>query len=333
MFDKSEDRKHYSTRLMNPSLRQFAAFVKVARLGSFARASEALALSQPALSQSISQMELVLGAKLFRRTTRFVRLTPEGELLLPRAEAILAEVEGAMAVLRASGKAGIAHISLGTLPSFAIVFLADILRRFRKLHPATRVAVTDGTSDVLHAGVAAGQIDLAIGSRLRGYPNVSFEPVLRERFALVLRRDHPLARRRSVTWREALAQDFIAFPPGSGGHVAMQETLERAGLSLSPVMTLAQSNTVTNMVEAGVGITALPVLGCPPPAHKVLAVRPLIDPLVDREIGLLRAAGAEPNAWLATLQEIVTHCLMGSTVPGVTPHVTHRPFAAEDRGS
>jgi DNA-binding transcriptional LysR family regulator len=60
---------------MNPTLRQFAAFVQVARLGSFARASDALGLSQPALSQSIAQMEQLLGARLFTRTTRAVELT------------------------------------------------------------------------------------------------------------------------------------------------------------------------------------------------------------------------------------------------------------------
>ena len=70
---------------MNPTLRQFAAFVQIARLGSFARASESLGLSQPALSQSLSQMETLLGARLFSRTTRALKLTREGTMLLPHA--------------------------------------------------------------------------------------------------------------------------------------------------------------------------------------------------------------------------------------------------------
>lgn len=304
---------------MNPTLRQFAAFVQVARLASFARASEALGLSQPALSQSIAQMEELLGARLFHRTTRTLRLTPEGELLLPRAEALLAEVEEAVALVREQGRRALARISLGTLPSVATAFLPEILRVFRADYPATLVAVTDGTSDVLQAGIEGGQIDLAICSRLRGHAALAFLPVLRERFALVLRRDHPLAAQEAVTWREALRHDFIAFPPGSGGFAAIEERLQGAGLALRPVMTLAQSTTVMNMVEAGVGVTALPALGCPPPDHRVLAVRPLVEPVVDREVGLLRAGTATPSAALLALQDIVVRCMQGSAPPGVSP--------------
>ncbi len=302
---------------MNPTLRQFAAFVQVARLGSFARASEALGLSQPALSQAVAQMEAQLGARLFRRTTRALRLTEEGALLLPRAEAILGSVEEAVALVQEQARLGQGRLSLGALPSLAAVFMPEILRAFRARHPETRVAVTDGTSDVLYAGVESGQIDLAIGSRLPGHPGITFQPVLRERFALVLPRAHPLARKPRVTWAEALRLDFIAFPPGSAGHVAMEEALRGAGLVLNPVMTFAQSLTALKMVAGGAGVTALPVLSCPPPTHKALAVRPLTDPVVDREVGVIRAAAREAAPAMLALQEIATRCMLESRHPGL----------------
>lgn len=304
---------------MNPSLRQFAAFVRVARLGSFARAAEMLGLSQPALSQSVAQMEQQLGAKLFRRTTRALSLTEEGMLLLPRAEAILDSVEDAVALVREQSRQNRTRISLGTLPSLAPVFLPEILGKFRARHPAVRVAVTDGTTEVLYAGVESGQIDLAIGSRLHGHPGVSFRPVLRERFALVLPRVHPLARNASVTWAEALRHDFIAFPPSSAGHAAMAEALAGMGLALNPVMTFAQSITALNMVAGGAGVTALPMLGCPPPAHAELVVRPLTEPVVDREVGLIHAISREDAPALLALQEIVLRSLAASRLPGLSP--------------
>jgi LysR family carnitine catabolism transcriptional activator len=308
---------------MNPSLRQFAAFVQVARLGSFARAAEVLGLSQPALSQSVSQMEGQLGAKLFRRTTRALSLTEEGTLLLPRAEAILDSVEEAVALVRDQSQESRARISLGALPSLAPVFLPEILRVFRTQHPAARVAVTDGTTEVLYAGVESGHIDLAIGSRLAGHPGVRFWPVLRERFALVLPRTHPLARQASVTWAEALRHDFIAFPPSSAGHAAMAEALAEMGLALNPVMTFAQSITALNMVAGGAGVTALPMLGCPSPNHKVLAVRPLTEPVVDREVGLIHSTAREVGARevapaLLALQDIVLRSLAASRLPGLS---------------
>ncbi|WP_431285125.1 LysR family transcriptional regulator [Humitalea sp. 24SJ18S-53] len=302
---------------MSPTLRQFAAFTRIARLGSFARAAEALGMSQPALSQAIAQMELLLDLKLFQRTTRAVRLTVEGELLLPRAEAILASVDDAVSAVQEQSRLRRTRIAVGSLPSIANGFLPEILRLYRERFPAAQVAVTDGTSDALYAGIASGQLDLAIGSRLRGHAGVTFLPLLHERFALVLRRDHPLSRRQSVPWNEALLHDFIAFPPGSGGDAAIHDALERAGLALHPVMTLAQSHTVMSMVEAGVGVTALPALGCPPADHKGLAVRPLTDPVVEREVGILRAAAAAPTDGILALQEIILECVARSTLPGI----------------
>jgi DNA-binding transcriptional LysR family regulator len=306
---------------MSVTLRQLAAFVQVARRGSFARAAEALAISQPALSQAITQMEAHLGAKLLRRTTRAMRLTAEGALLLPRAEAILASMDDAVALVREQSRMNLASISLGSLPSIAAVFLPKMLQVFREQHPTVRVAVTDGTSEVLYAGIESAQIDLAIGGRLRGHPAVTFLPVIRERFALVLPRAHSLAQRPFVTWSEALQHDFIGFPPGSGGRLAIDQALQQTGLALNPVMTLAQSNTVLNIVAAGNGVTALPALGCPPANHKSLAVRPLTEPVVDREVGVIRPTQRELSPVALALQDIAVCCMIGSRLPGLAEHV------------
>jgi DNA-binding transcriptional LysR family regulator len=148
---------------------------------------------------------------------------------------------------------------------------------------------------------------------------VTFRPVLRERFALVLPRAHALARSASVTWAEALEQDFISFPPGSGGYEAMQEPLAKAGLVLKPLMTFAQSMTAMNMVAGGAGVAALPMLGCPPASHRVLAVRPLTDPPVDRELGVLRSARREAAPATLALEAIAVRCMAASRLAGLTP--------------
>lgn len=302
---------------MNPTLRQFEAFAKVARLGSFARASEALGLSQPALSQTVAQMERLLGLQLFQRTTRSVRVTPEGAFLLPRAEAIVAGVGDLVRAVQDQHRQRQSRVSVGSLPSLATGLLPDILRRCRECHPGARVAVTDGTSELLYAGVEGGQLDLAISSRLPDHPGVSFRPLLRERFFLVLRRDHPLARRRVVGWRDALRHDFIAFLRGSGGQAAIEEALARAGLAMNPVMTLAQSNTVLGMVEAGVGITALPLMGCPAPDHRTLTSRTLSGPTVEREVGLLRDTSRQPTAAMLAIEALIAAHVAGLSVPGL----------------
>ena len=302
---------------MSPTLRQFAAFLRVARLGSFARAAEALGMSQPALSQAISQMEGMLGTRLFERTTRSVRLTPAGALLVPHAEAIIASVEDAVSAVRRQGAALRPRISVGALPSHATVFLADILRLFRQRYPAAEVTVTDGTSDVLYAGIESGHIDIALASRLRDRDSLRFRALFRERFALVMPRNHPLARRAQVTWDEVVSQDFIAFPAGSAGYEALHDGLERAGLILRPVMSLAQSATVLKMVEAGVGVTALPMLGAPKHDHPSLTVRPLVNPVIEREVGIVQSATAGSTPAIRAFEEITITCIAHCQLPGI----------------
>jgi DNA-binding transcriptional LysR family regulator len=304
---------------MNITLRQLEAFTQVARSGSFVRAAEALGMSQPALSQTIAQMERLLDLKLFQRTTRALQLTSEGEFLLPRAEAILSDTEEALRAMQDRSRQRESRIAMGSLPSLATGLLPEILRRYRERYPLSRVAVTDGTSETLYAGVEGGQIDLAISGRLRDHPDVSFLPLFRERFALVLRRDHPLAQRDVVTWRDVLRYDFIAFLRGSGGQAAIEDALERAGLTLNPVMTLAQSNTVIGMVEAGVGVTAIPALGCPPEDHKTLTSRPLVEPATEREVGLLRRVSAAPSTSMLAMQSLTIEFLATLQLPGVVP--------------
>jgi DNA-binding transcriptional LysR family regulator len=211
------------------------------------------------------------------------------------------------------------RLSLGSLPSLATGLLPDILRRYREQHPSSEVAVTDGTSEILYAGIETGHLDLAISSRLPTHSGVTFRPLLRERFLLVLRRDHPLAAREVVTWREALEYDFVAFLRGSGGQAAIDEALERAGLVLSPVMTLAQSSTVLGMVEAGVGVTALPVLGCPTQDHRVLTSRVLAEPAVYRDVGILRDMSRPATAGILAVEALTLEHVAGRSIAGIDP--------------
>jgi len=294
---------------MNPTLRQLAAFAQVARFRSFARAAELLGMSQPALSQVIARAEETLGVKLFQRTTRAVRLTAEGEFFLPHAEAILAHVAGSVEALKAQARQHQAGITIGTLPSLVAGLLAEIMHSYRARHPDSQVTVIDGTAEVLYAGIASGQIDMAVGSRLADRPDISFQPLFDEAFALVLRRDHGLARQERITWTQALHEDFIAYPMGSSGRATIENALQRAGLALKPVMTFAQSTSTLGMVEAGIGVAALPSAACPAPDHRTLTSRPLIDPIVTRQIGFLHLAARPPTTAMLAMQAVIRDVL------------------------
>lgn len=116
----------------SPSLPQLRAFAAAARYGSFSAAAKALGVSQSALSHAIGQLEKLLAAKLFLRTSRSCKLTPTGEALLPRVQSALADVDGLAALARRS--ASEAELKLLVIPSFASYFLIDRLPAWQTRH-------------------------------------------------------------------------------------------------------------------------------------------------------------------------------------------------------
>lgn len=116
----------------SPSLPQLRAFAAAARYGSFSAAAKTLGVSQSALSHAIGQLEKLLGARLFLRTSRACKLTPTGETLLPRVQTALADIDGLAALAKRSATE--AELKLLVIPSFASYFLIDRLPTWQTRH-------------------------------------------------------------------------------------------------------------------------------------------------------------------------------------------------------
>src|SRR3569833_1841130 len=115
--------------------RQLRAFAAIAETLSFARACERLHLSAPALSLAIRNLERSLGGRLFVRTTRSVRLTPEGVALLPHAQRLLADWETVRERLKQQFTLQRGHVTIAAMPSFAGKKQPRVLNRFRDRNP------------------------------------------------------------------------------------------------------------------------------------------------------------------------------------------------------
>lgn len=187
-------------------LRLLRAFVSVADQGGFSAAAETLHITQPALSRRIRDLEDLLGVRLFDRTTRRVRLTSSGEILLPRSRDLLASAhalhEGAHALH--SGRSGV--LRLGATPFAMESVVAPFLARYRKRHPEVDVQLYEhGAARVLEA-VARGDVHLALASE--GEPRLDGRPLFPWRLVAVVARTHPFARRK-ILGIEALSDQPI----------------------------------------------------------------------------------------------------------------------------
>ncbi|NKC34319.1 LysR substrate-binding domain-containing protein, partial [Falsiroseomonas selenitidurans] len=176
-------------------LRHLRYFLAVAAEGQVTRAAEALHVSQPTLSQQLRQLEEEVGAPLFERLHRGLRLTPAGEALRLRAARALAEVAAARQDIAALEGLARGTLALGVIHTLSATLLPRALARFRAAHPGVTVAVApQGTARDIEDGVAEGALDLGIAFAPPLREDTEAEFLFEEELALILRRGHPLLR-------------------------------------------------------------------------------------------------------------------------------------------
>ena len=206
---------------MTPDLRQLRYFVAVAEELNFTRAAERLHIAQPPLSAAIRQLETQLGVALLERTTREVKLTAAGRVLLDRSRRLLTDADEAFAAVRAVEKAPVGRLAIGVAPTARFGLAPELFAACASCAPGIMLYPREDTTGVLMHELRAGRLDLVLGfcaprddaldrTRLRDEPAV-----------LHVADDHPLASRSSVALAELREETFIvAGGPESPGYTA-----------------------------------------------------------------------------------------------------------------
>lgn len=272
----------------NLSLRHFRAFVHVAECGSFSRAATVMAISQPALTLSIQQFEDIVGVPLLLRTTRSVSVTAQGEELLPKAQAILREVNAAILSARASAERQDNRIRIAALPSVAIRVLPKAIRSYAALAPDVTVDTQDDNGRGVETQVLNGAADFGISNIWSNTPDLSFRPFIRDRMGLICRADHDLAGRDTpLRWSCLADLSFVGMAEDTG---ISRLTRDRDALPESvrnPDFTVLTISALVGLVENGTAVTALPALAAPDYLNPSLVYRPLSGPVLYRELQLI----------------------------------------------
>ena len=190
-------------------LRQLKNFVAVADAGGISAAARALRLTQPALSRQMKALEEEIGAALFERGARTVRLTPAGELLVTEARKLVQFAEGLPDKVRAV--AGGIPLRVGYAPSLAGSFLPVAIERFTQCHPRARVSLSDLSSAEMRAALAENRIDLIVGAPGAANEAVRWVPLRDYEWRLVMHVDHPLARMPSVPAASLAGQRLLLY--------------------------------------------------------------------------------------------------------------------------
>jgi DNA-binding transcriptional LysR family regulator len=276
---------------MNFDLTDLRTFVSVADLGSFRAASQALHLTQPALSRRVDKLEQALGFRLFDRTTRKVELNAMGRSFLPRARHVLNELDSALLGMTELSDRLRGHVTVACVPSAVGAFVAAALRDFHQQYPRIEVRLIDERATEVLLAVARGDADFGISYLGVQEPDLEFELLFQEEFVLACRRDHPLARRRRITWKELAQHECVVMAPGTGNRMLMDQAL--ASLPHRPAWTCEVRHVpaLISLIEAGVGIGAVPRYALPAGGTAGLASIPLVEPGITRNIGVIRRRG------------------------------------------
>ncbi|WP_295951257.1 LysR family transcriptional regulator [Rhodoferax sp.] len=276
---------------INFDLQQLQAFVAVAERGSFRAAADQIHLSPPALSRRIDKLETILGHRLFHRTTREVELTSLGRVFLERARSALDDLESALLGITDLAPSRGGRVTVACVPSAALYFLPVALRSFLEQYPAIRIRVVDESVNQMLSSVISGEADFGIGFMSTQVPEVAFEPIHDDPFVLAMPRSHALADRKAIRWAELGAERLISVARSSGNRQLQDDALAKAGVNPSFAFEVSHVATLLGMVEAGLGLAAVPRMALPR-QHPSLVGVALRDPPIVRKLGLLTRHGA-----------------------------------------
>ena len=285
---------------MNITLRQIRAFVAVAQHSQFSVAASRLHVTASALSMLIRQLEEQIGARLFDRHTRLVRLTEIGAELLPVASKVLADLESALSHSRDRSTLRRGRVSIATSTVLAATLMPWVIRSFSAARPGITVVLRDVVEQEIKRLLRAGEVDLGVGTSLDPDAEAELEevPLLEDRLVALLPPDHPFVQKRSVSWRELAAQPLIVLGTGSPLRTLVERAFASNEIEVTPAYEVSFSSTVISMVATGMGVSALPVNARQVTPRVRVAVRPLVRPVVPRRVCLFkrRDSGLSPAA-------------------------------------
>ncbi|EPD3275967.1 LysR family transcriptional regulator [Cronobacter sakazakii] len=291
---------------VNFDLNDIYAFRALMEYGSFRLAAESICLSQSALSRRIEKLETALGARLFDRTTRRVALTLYGQRFAERSEQLLANVEAVLADIQQASQERTGLVTVATVPSGAYYFMPDIIRQFQARYPRVRIKLIDSSVGNVIDAVSSGQADFGICFGRNLPPNIEFVPLVEDIYVAACRRDHPLAKKTQLTWKAYFEQDYISLDKVSGNRTLLDQALGHITPERPSICETRHVTTVLGMVEAGIGIAAVPAMSMPAAGHSVLVPLRLIDPIVTRSVGLIRRSGRIQSYVAAELEKLIT---------------------------
>lgn len=295
---------------MNLTLKQLRYFDALARSGHFGRAADVCAISQPALSMQIKELEETLGAQLFERGARHVRLTALGEDVFARVGRILRSIDELGDLARASQDGLAGRLRIGVIPTIAPYLLPRVVASLTRKHPALDIHVRETLTEKLIAELSEGRLDTAIVALPVSEPSLSEIALFSESFLLV--------RPSSDSSKLVPGADILR---GSRlllleeGHCFREQALsfcDTQAARSGDALDASSLSTLVQMVGAGIGVTLIPEMAAEVETRSAsVSVARFEEPQPTRMVGMIWRKTSPLTRQLMEISDIVNEAARG----------------------
>lgn len=289
------------------SLKQLKYFDAVARSGHFGKAAEQCAVTQPALSMQVQELEKSLGIQLLERGRNGVMLTEGGKEIAQRAARVLADVRDIVDLARRQGNVLSGPLRLGVIPSVAPYILPQLLPMIRDGFPDLDLHIRESQTHTLVSELADGQLDLLLLALPVEHPDIETLRLFDDRFLLAMATSHRMSNRVKAT-PDLLEDDRLLLL--EEGHCMRDQALAFCNLRrIENINTFGASSlsTLVQMVAHGLGMTLLPELAVPLESRRGdIHLMRFADPEPQRVIGLAWRRSSPRKQHFAELGQMIS---------------------------
>jgi DNA-binding transcriptional LysR family regulator len=290
--------------ITNVNLKLLQTFMLVAELKSFKAAAAETRRSQSAVSMQIKQLEQQIGLTLFKRTTRDVRLTPEGAQLLVSTQRGLQEVAFGLRQIQETAEVGRGRVLLGCSPSIGATYLPGILADFQREYPGIQVLLSEERSVDLVESIREGRIDFCLAVAINA-PDLDVEPVLADQLYALVPNGMAAGYERTISLRELAKLPLLHFHAVSMMAQISENAARAHGITLNIRFRCIQAQTLVAMAEAGLGAAimrqSLAETAHSPSTRKLL----IVEPTMTEHFSLIRVKGRKLSPAAARLSELI----------------------------
>ena len=292
-------------------LHQLRYFCAVVETGSFTKAAEQEGVAQPSLSQQIRRLEQSMGADLFVRQSRTIRLTHAGTILYPHAQAILRQSNRASAQVRQLETDIRGPLRIGVIPTVLPYLIAPHLPEFSRQYPEIDVMLTEGVTNQLVEKLQACDLDVIVASLPLKHPDIVCSELMHDPLVLVTPAEHKLVSPQPAQGLDLSGQRLMLLKEGHCFRENMLTACKRNSAEMAPVFESDHFGSIFPLVASGAGVTIAPLMAAAQAVN--CAIAPLPTPQF-RRIGYarLRTSGNfKPlrafTKWLRTVAAEMSH--------------------------